>query len=102
MEQLNGELFFWFISQGLIVSYLLKLVYGNEGTNMVYNLVGGTLGSLVMGVLSVVMGIYGSVIFAFLGNVTVLFLMNVFHQHHVEDMLGHVETGIRIKGNRES
>lgn len=101
MEQLNGATIFWFMAQGLLVSYLFKLAFGREGTNMTNNLIGGTAGSVLMGSFSIIAGIGGSMLYAFLGNLTVLFIANVFHQHHVEDIAGHVDQEILIKDNKK-
>lgn len=79
MEALSGTLVFWFISVGLVVGALTKVLIWNKGVKLVTNLVGGVLGAVVVGVISVYLEFPGSLIFALVGSISILFILNVFH-----------------------
>lgn len=101
MEQLTGAYLFWFVTQGLVVGYIFHSVFGKEGTNLRNNLIFGIASSLLIGSFALILGIGGELLYSFLGIVAVLFIANVFHLHHVEDIVGHVDFGITIKDKRE-
>lgn len=79
MEVLSGTLIFWFISVGLVVGALTSVLIWNRGVKLVTNLVGGVLGALVVGVISVYLEFPGSLVFALVGSISILFILNVFH-----------------------
>lgn len=79
MEALNGTLLFWFISVGLLVGALTKVLLWNRGVKLVTNLVGGVLGAIVVGAISIFLEFPGSLVFALMGSISILFILNVFH-----------------------
>lgn len=78
MEQVNGETIFWLFSLGLFVGLFTQFVMGKNGVGLIPNLAGGALGTLLVGVLAIQLALPGSLLFGFLGCLSVLFLMNVF------------------------
>lgn len=93
METLDGVLLYWFISVGLLVGMLFGLIIGHEGISVAGNLVWGAAGSIIMGLIGSIMGFGNGILFAALGTIILLFLVNVFHQHHVEELIGEANSG---------
>ena len=102
METLNGTTIFWLVTLGLTVGFTVKLIMGDEGINMPTNLIFGVIGSTLIGSVSMIMGVSGSLLFALLATLAVLFVVNVFHQHHAEDVFGHSDEGIKIVRKKKS
>lgn len=86
MEAISWTMIYWFTSLGLISGLIFRLVVREEGMSLKGNLVGGILGANIMGIIGIVMGIGDGLFFSFLANIPFLFLINVFHQHHQEDL----------------
>lgn len=97
METLNATAVFWFIAMGITVGMVFGLFIKREGRSMKANITWGTAGALVNGTLALWVGLGDGLLFAFVGTLAVLFIANVFHQHHQEDILGHVDAGITIR-----
>lgn len=76
--EVTGEIVFWLLSLGILVGWLAQLYMGDEGFGMMPNLLGGAFGSLIVGVLAIQLNLPGSLLFGFLGCMTILFLANVF------------------------
>jgi uncharacterized membrane protein YeaQ/YmgE (transglycosylase-associated protein family) len=87
MEQLSGTLIYWYISVGLIVGLVNGLVIGKEGVSFFANLGFGVLGAVIMGIIGLLFGIGDGVFFSFIATWPFLFLVNVFHHHHREELL---------------
>lgn len=86
MEELNGATIFWLIALGMIIGATAKVVMGNKGMSMSSNLIGGILGTLIVGSIGIEMQLPGSLLFAVLGSLSILFLGNVFFvQPEMED-----------------
>ena len=79
MEELNGTMIFWFIALGMIAGAIVKVSIWKQGVELVPNLGFGVTGSVIIGSLAIVIGMPGSLVFAFLGSLAVLFILNVFH-----------------------
>lgn len=79
MEELNGTLIFWLISIGMVAGALTKVSIWNQGVELVPNLIAGVIGALVTGGVAIFVGLPGSLVFAFLGSLAVLFILNVFY-----------------------
>lgn len=79
MEELNGTLIFWLISIGMVAGALTKVSIWNQGVELVPNLIAGVIGALVTGSVAIFVGLPGSLVFAFLGSLAVLFILNVFY-----------------------
>lgn len=97
MEVLNGTHIFWFITMGLLVGWIFGMLIKREGRSLKANMSWGTAGAVVVGSIAVWLGFGDGLLFAFVGTLGVLFIANVFHQHHEEDIFGHVDIGIKIK-----
>ncbi len=97
MITLSGTAIFWFIALGLTVGMIFGLFIKEEGRSMIANLSWGTVGAVVTGSLAILLGFGDGMLFAFIGSLAILFIANVFHQHHKEDIFGHVDMGIKIK-----
>lgn len=78
MEELNLVTLYWLVSIGLLVGYVLDLVMGHRGIGMIPNLAFGALGSVIVGVIMIVLGVFAPLIYAALGSIVFLFLVNIF------------------------
>jgi len=87
MEELNGVTIYWLISIGLLIGYFMELILGKRGMSLTGNLIGGVIGSLVIGIAAIYLNLFGALVYASLGAVAFLFLCNVFniHPQHRED-----------------
>lgn len=85
MEELSGTLIFWLISVGMVAAALTKVSIWNQGVELVPNLIGGVAGAVVTGSVAVFIGLPGSLVFAFLGSLAVLFILNVFYLQSDEE-----------------
>ncbi|MDX1637663.1 MAG: hypothetical protein R3281_06825 [Balneolaceae bacterium] len=94
MEQVTGEIVFWLLALGTVVGWIAQLVMGEKGFGMVPNLLGGAIGSLVIGLLALQLNMPGSLLFGFLGCMSILFLANVFSVGDAHD------TGMQISNNK--
>lgn len=79
MEVLDGTTIFWLFALGLLVGGAVKLVMWNTTVNLVSNLVAGVMGSVVVGGLTSALQLPGGLLFAFIGSLSILFILNVFH-----------------------
>ncbi|NGP87542.1 hypothetical protein [Fodinibius halophilus] len=84
MEVLDGTTIFWLIALGMVVGALAKLAMWDTTIDMVPNLAAGVAGSLVMGGVTVSLQLPGGFLFAMLGSLSILFILNVFHQQSEE------------------
>lgn len=92
MQEINGATIFWLLSLGMVTGSLMKLFLGNErGMGMITNILGGMLGTLVVGILAIVIKVPGSLLLGLMGAMAILFLGNVFymedddHAHDIEE-----------------
>jgi len=81
MEELNGVTIYWLISIGLLVGYIMDLIMIKRGIGLVGNLVGGILGATIIGVSLISIGIFAPLVYATIGAIAFLFLVNVFSFH---------------------
>lgn len=84
MEEFNAATIYWLISIGLLVGYIMDLVMIKRGVGLKGNIAGGVFGSVITGITVMYLGLYGPLIYAAVGAITILFLVNVFsfHQEH--------------------
>lgn len=97
MIWLSGTAIFWLIALGLITGLIFGLVVGKEGVTVPANIFWGVFSSLLIGIIGSSLGFGDSLLFAFIYTLAFLFLVNVFHQHHVEDVYGDLDTHIHRK-----
>ena len=97
METLNGTTLFWFVAMGLTVGTVFGLFIKEEGKSLTANMLWGIAGAVTVGSIALWLGLGDGLLFSFVGTLAVLFIANVFHQHHKEDLFGHIDLGITIK-----
>jgi len=78
MEELNGVTIYWLISIGLLVGFIIDLLMFKKGIGMIGNVVWGAVGSVIVGVSMIMLNVFAPLIYATLGAVAFLFLINVF------------------------
>jgi|SRR6056297_1478538 len=100
MGELTGTLIYWYISVGLIVGLSMAVIIGKEGVSFSANIISGVIGSLAIGIIGLLTGIGDGVFFSFLGTWLFLFLVNVFHQHHKEDLTDDLREAKPVYGKR--
>jgi len=87
---------FSFITIGLLVGFIVGSVIKEEGISLYANLFWGSVGGIINGWIGLWLLEGDGVFFAFQGTWAFLFIMNVFHQHHVEDILPLPETNAAV------
>lgn len=96
METLSATTIFWLLVLGATTGWIVGYIIGREGITLVSNVIWGTLGALVIGLCGLFLNMSGVLLFAFMGTLATLFLANVFHLHHVEDITGDIKREIKI------
>jgi hypothetical protein len=86
MEELNSVTIYWLISIGLLVGFIIDLVMIKRGIGMTGNIIGGAAGSVIIGICSIVLNLYAPLVYAAVGSVAFLFLINVFSFHLSEQV----------------
>lgn len=86
MEELNAVTIYWLISIGLLVGFVIDIVMIKRGIGMIGNLIGGALGTIIIGVSAIMLNLFAPLIFAAIGTIALLFLVNVF-SFHVSDQV---------------
>lgn len=105
MEDFSGTAIFWFLTQGMVVGAVFGIYLKKEGVSMLTNIATGILSALICGFIGMTFSLGEGYLFSFIGALACLFLINVFHQHHQEDIYGHIDRGISIhkkEVNRDS
>lgn len=97
METFSATTIFWFIVLGATTGWAIGYLVGHEGVTLVSNLIWGMFGAVSVGIFGLYLELGGVLVFSFLGTLAMLFLANVFHLHHVEDVKGDIDRGLRIK-----
>ena len=85
MEELNGVTIYWLISIGMLIGFIIDLIMIKRGVGMIANLLCGAASSVLIGVIAIMFHVYASLIFAAIGTIALLFLVNVFSIHVVDD-----------------
>jgi len=96
METLTGVHIYWFISMGLLVGLIIGLIVGKEGMSVERNILFGAIGAVIMGIIGIWVGFGDGLWFSFVALIAFLFIVNVFHQHHVEDIKGEIDHHARV------
>ncbi|MEX0944499.1 MAG: hypothetical protein WDZ38_02420 [Balneolaceae bacterium] len=84
MEELNGVTIYWLISIGLLIGFITDIIMIKRGIGMIGNIIFGALGTVIIGVISIWLGLFAPLIFAAVGSIALLFLVNVFSFHALE------------------
>lgn len=79
MEVLDGSTIFWLITVGMVAGAITKVSIWKQGVGLVPNLIAGAVGSVIVGSISIWLQFSGSLVFALLGSLAILFILNVFH-----------------------
>ncbi|PAU93155.1 hypothetical protein CK503_13430 [Aliifodinibius salipaludis] len=96
METLTATTIFWLLVLGATEGWVIGYIIGDEGITVRSNVVWGLIGAPVVGICGLYVEISGVLLFAFMGTLAILFLANVFHLHHVEDIKGDIDRGAKI------
>jgi hypothetical protein len=86
MEELNAVTIYWLISIGLLVGLIIDVVMIKRGIGLIGNIVGGAIGSVIIGISAIVLNLFAPLIFAAIGSIAFLFLINVFSFHITEQV----------------
>lgn len=86
MEELNAVTIYWLISIGLLVGFVIDIIMIKRGIGMIGNLIGGAFGAIIIGVSAILLNLFAPLIFAAIGSIAFLFLINVF-SFHVNEQL---------------
>lgn len=78
MEELNGVTIYWLISIGMVVGLVVDLAMRDKGIGLIPNILWGAAASVVVGVSLITISIFAPLIYAALGSLTLLFIVNVF------------------------
>lgn len=97
METFSATTIFWLIVLGATTGWIVGYFIGHEGITLVSNLIWGTAGAVLIGVIGLWLELSGVLLFALMGTLATLFIANVFHLHHVEDIQSNTQHSIRIK-----
>ena len=98
----DGATWFWIIVLGAVLGWLLGYFVGREGISVGSNILWGILGTCGGALISMLLGLGEPLGLAFLVALAVLFLANVFHEHHLEDIEGGINRGIRLRRKDDS
>jgi uncharacterized membrane protein YeaQ/YmgE (transglycosylase-associated protein family) len=78
MEELNGVTIYWLLSIGLFVGLCVDLLLMNRSIGLIRNAIWGAIGSVIIGVIMIILNMFAPLMYAALGAVALLFLINVF------------------------
>lgn len=96
MEVISNVMIYWYISMGLLIGFVYGLLMKKEGAPMKWNIFWGMAAAVIMGVIGVFNGLSDGIWFSFIATIAFLFLVNVFHNHHEEDVLGEISHPARV------
>lgn len=85
MEELNSVTIYWLISIGLLIGYIIDLIMIKRGIGVIGNILWGATGSVIIGVTVISLELFAPLIYAAIGSVAFLFLINVFSFHTAEE-----------------
>ncbi len=96
METLSATTIFWLLVLGATTGWVVGYIIGHEGRPLTVNVIWGLIGAPVIGICGLYVDMSGVLLFAFIGTLALLFLVNVFHLHHVEDIKDDIDRGMRV------
>ena len=79
MEIIDGATIFWLIALGMLMGGAAKVVMWNTNVGLIPNVLAGAAGAVVMGGLIAMLNMDGFLLFAFIGSIAILFIINVFN-----------------------
>lgn len=80
MDVLNGATIFWLIALGMVIGAVMKVVMWKTTVGVVQNMLAGVAGTVIVGGFMIELQLAGAIIFAMLGGLSTLFIINVFNQ----------------------
>lgn len=86
MLEFNGVTIYWLISIGLFVGFIIDIVMIKRGIGMIGNVVWGAVGSVIIGVAAIWLNLYAPLLYAAVGSIAFLFLVNIFSIHTSENV----------------
>ena len=98
----SGSVIFWILVLGAVLGWLVGRIIGREGITLESNVIWGMTGALAGGIVAILLSLGEPLGLAFLGCLATLFLANVFHLHHVEDIMGDTDRGMRVKRKKKN
>lgn len=96
METFTATTIFWLMVLGATTGWIVGYIMGREGISVVSNVIWGVVGTPIIGISGLYIELSGVLAFALIGTLAMLFLANVFHAHHDEDISGGIDRGVRI------
>ncbi|WP_234567398.1 hypothetical protein [Rhodohalobacter sp. 614A] len=81
MLEFNAVTIYWLLSIGLLVGFIIDLVMIKRGIGMIGNVVWGAVGSIIIGAVVIWLDMYAPLLYAAVGSIAFLFLVNVFSIH---------------------
>jgi hypothetical protein len=78
MEELSAVTIYWLVSIGLLVGFVIDLLMMKRGISLIGNIFWGAVGSVIIGVSMISLNVFGPLVYAALGSIAFLFLINVF------------------------
>lgn len=101
MGTLSATMIFWFLMLGVTTGWVLGYIVGHEGITLRSNIVWGGASAILIGVIALLLNFSGgALLYSFMGTLAMLFIANVFHLHHVEDIKGDIDRRMQIKRRR--
>ncbi len=79
MEVLDGTTIFWLLTLGMLAGAAVKVVMWNTTVGILPNVIAGAAGAVIVGGLTTALNLPGGLLFAFLGSLGILFILNVFN-----------------------
>jgi hypothetical protein len=96
METLSATTIFWLFILGVTTGWIIGYWVGHEGITLVSNLIWGGASAVLIGIIALSLQLSGVLLFALMGTLATLFIANVFHLHHIEDVKGDIDRGIKV------
>lgn len=81
MEHYLATYIYWYLSVGLTVGLVFFLIFGKHGTSLVKSLILGGAGALALGFVPQIFSLGDNLIFAMVGAIGTLFIVNAFRSH---------------------
>src|SRR5690625_4398013 len=78
MEELNGVTIYWMISIGMLIGVTADPVMRDKVIGQIHNILSVAGSAVVIGVSLITNSIFAPLIYAALGSLTLLFIVNVF------------------------
>ncbi len=78
MEELNSVTIYWLISIGLLIGLIIDLIMIKRGIGLIGNVLWGAAGSVIIGISVISLNLFAPLVYAAVGSVAFLFLINVF------------------------